>query len=58
MARGSESAYRHHHEEYATAYELEPRRRGRAQVQLILAILGLVSLGYMLWTIAQLLGVI
>jgi hypothetical protein len=56
-----ESAYRQQDNEYG-AYGaqdyLQPQRRGSTKIQIAIAILGLVSFGWMLWTIAKMLGVI
>ncbi len=58
MRSVSESAFSHRTGEIDTGDYLRPRRSGSARIQLVIAVLGMVSLGYMLWTIAKMLGVI
>lgn len=54
----SESAFSRQTGKFGTEEYLRPRRSGSARIQLVIAVLGMISLGYMLWTIAKMLGYI
>lgn len=58
MRSVSESAFRSGNDEYGVEEYMQPQRSGSARVQLVIAVLGMVSLGYMLWTIAKMLGLV
>ncbi|MFP3943704.1 MAG: hypothetical protein ACLFWF_07415 [Alphaproteobacteria bacterium] len=58
MRSVSESAFSHRSGEYGAEEYMRPQRSGGARIQLIIAILGMGTLGYMLWTIAKMLEVV
>lgn len=56
MSSVSEPGYGYRADNYAAEDYMRPRRSGQSVLKALIAVIGMVPLGYMLWTIAKLLG--
>lgn len=58
MSSVSGPNYTYRTEETTADNYIKARQSGQPRLQLAIALMGLVSLGYMLWTIAKMLGLL